>query len=415
MSEFHVLSIVIPALDEEAAIGATLQRCLDARDAIKSRAPVSEVEILVVSDGSSDRTEEIARGFEDVSVAAFERNRGYGAAIQCGFALARGDWLGFLDADGTCDPAFFAELCRALDQAPADLVLGSRRGADSAMPWVRSLGNALFAWILGLLARQRVDDTASGMRVLRRSALAHLTPLPDGLHFTPAMSARALLEGRLRLKELPMPYAERSGRSKLKVWRDGMRFLTCIVQAAVAYRPARPLLLVAGAALAAGLALGAGPLAFYLGHGRLEDWMIYRLLLSSLLIGAAATVTGAAVVADRVAMLAHGRAPSGGVTGAVARLFNRRNRRLGGLGLGLAALWLVGPGLAQYVETGHVTLHWSRVALASLLLALAVTLAATTFLVHMLELIEAQRSGLLQPRQPDRVRPARGRTAGPRP
>src|SRR5262245_27786764 len=199
----HGPSIVSPALDEEGAIAATLRRCLDARAAI-AEAGVARVEILVVNDGSSDRTEEIARSFDEVTVLGFDQNRGYGAAIQSGFAHARGDLLAFLDADGTCDPLQFAPMCRAIDAAPAGVVLGSRMGEGSEMPFVRALGNALFAWILGLLSRRRIRDTASGMRVLRRSALDHLTPLPDGLHFTPAMSARILMEDRLRLVELPM-------------------------------------------------------------------------------------------------------------------------------------------------------------------------------------------------------------------
>ena len=121
-------------------------------------------------------------------------------------------------------------------------------GVGSAMPLVRAIGNTRRS--RGSSARSRASasrDTASGMRVLRAIALEHLDPLPDGLHFTPAMSARILMEGKLRLVEVPMPYAERVGRSKLSVLRDGVRFLTCIVQAAVTYRPARPLLLVAGA------------------------------------------------------------------------------------------------------------------------------------------------------------------------
>ncbi|HXK26568.1 MAG TPA: glycosyltransferase family 2 protein, partial [Myxococcota bacterium] len=211
----HVLTLVIPALDEEEAIGATLERCLSARDAITASGGVERIEIVVVNDGSRDRTEEIARGFEDVTVLGFDRNRGYGASIQSGFAHGSGDLLAFMDADGTCDPASLAILCRAIDEQQADVVLGSRMGEGSAMPVVRAIGNALFAGILGILARQRIRDTASGMRVLRRAALADLTPLPDGLHFTPAMTARILLEGKLRLVELPVPYAERVGRSKL--------------------------------------------------------------------------------------------------------------------------------------------------------------------------------------------------------
>lgn len=404
----HVLTVVIPALDEEQAIGATLERCLCARDAITASGGVERVEIVVVNDGSRDRTEAIACGFADVTVLGFDRNRGYGAAIQSGFAHGSGDLVAFMDADGTCDPMHFAQLCRAIDEQQADVVLGSRMGEGSAMPAVRAFGNALFAWILGILARQSIRDTASGMRVLRRSALADLTPLPDGLHFTPAMTARILLEGKLRLVELPMPYAERVGRSKLHVLRDGVRFLTCIVQAAVTHRPARPLLLAGFAAALCAAAVGSMPVLYYLANRRLEEWMIYRLLLASLLATVASLCVATAVVAERVAALAHRRVRrETGPTGLASRLFRRRHGWWLGLGLTTVAILVVRPGLIEYFRTGHVEMHWSRAALASLLVVLAVASATTAFLLDMLDLIERERTGLAALRLPDRVRPAR--------
>ena len=219
----HVLTIVIPALNEEDAIGDTIRRCLEARRHIIGSSPVDEVEVIVVSDGSTDRTEEIAKSFEEVQVLVFEQNRGYGAAIKCGWQHGRGDLLAFLDGDGTCDPAFFADLCAALEEQGADLVLASRMGSDSEMPMIRTIGNTIFAWLLGVLSKQSVEDTASGMRVVRRACLGDLYPLPDGLHFTPAMSARVLIGDPLKLVELPMPYAERTGESKLSVLRDESR------------------------------------------------------------------------------------------------------------------------------------------------------------------------------------------------
>lgn len=403
------LSIVIPALNEEAAIGSTIARCLEARAHIEKAGGVDAVEIWVVSDGSSDRTEEIARGFPEVGVLAFDRNRGYGAAIKCGFAHARGELVGFLDADGTCDPNVFAELCAALERGPADVALGSRMGAGSEMPWVRTAGNLVFAWLLGLLARRTVQDTASGMRVLRRSALADLYPLPDGLHFTPAMSARALLEGKLRLVEVPMPYAERVGRSKLSVLRDGVRFLRSIVQAAVTFRPARPLLLAAGTVAVVAAAIGLAPTLEWLQQGRIEEWMIYRILVAWLLVISSALVLCSAVVADRIAALAHDRPLArSGVTALLGRFFTRRARWLGGALLLLGAVWVVMPGIVQYASTGQVAMHWSRAVLASLLVALCVALVTTTFLLNMLELIHTQRTPEDPPLPPDRLRPPTG-------
>ena len=71
------------------------------------------IEIIVVSDGSTDRTVEISQSYDDVKVIVFEKNRGYGAAIKEGFRSGSGTLMGFLDADGTCDPLFFAEMCRS--------------------------------------------------------------------------------------------------------------------------------------------------------------------------------------------------------------------------------------------------------------------------------------------------------------
>ena len=107
---------MIPALNEEESIGGTIQRCLDAREHIRHVGRVRDIQIVVVSDGSTDRTAEIARSFADrdsaVRVIVFEQNRGYGAAIKEGFARSSGELVAFLDADGTCDPTVFADLCR---------------------------------------------------------------------------------------------------------------------------------------------------------------------------------------------------------------------------------------------------------------------------------------------------------------
>jgi glycosyltransferase involved in cell wall biosynthesis len=402
----NVLSIVVPALNEESAIGDTIRRCLAAKPRLLAGG-LADVEVIVVSDGSTDRTEEIARGFDSVTVLVFEKNRGYGAAIKCGFEHGRGDLVGFLDADGTCDPEIFGALCRAVREEGAAVAIGSRMGAQSEMPPLRRLGNRIFAWILGVLSKSRVRDTASGMRVIRRSALSDLYPLPDGLHFTPAMSARVLLEDKLKLVEVPMPYAERIGRSKLSVVKDGLRFLRVIVRAAVCYRPDRLLMPLAVAAGLAAALVGALPVGFYLQRARLEEWMVYRILLASLLMGMSMIGACTALVADRIAVMAHRRSHVKQVgLDLFARLFERRVRLPLAIVAGAGALAVVWPGMLQYVTTGHVGMHWSRAVLSAGVVGLVTVYLATSFLLDMLGLIMIQREGLSLIRPPDRIRRA---------
>jgi hypothetical protein len=111
-------------------------------------------------------------------------------------------------------------------------------GAATEMPWVRRVGNLFFASLLRLIGRTAVTDSASGMRVFHKSVLPLVSPLPDGLNLTPVMSTRAAHE-RITVAEVPIPYHERVGASKLSVTRDGIRFLATMVSAALAYNPVR--------------------------------------------------------------------------------------------------------------------------------------------------------------------------------
>src|SRR5215204_724207 len=244
-----VLSIVIPAYNEENGIAEIANRVLAVGPALK-KAGVDRLELLVVDDGSKDRTAEVASSISGVSLISHPRNKGYGAALKTGFSKASGELIGFLDADGTYPPEYFPQLCQSALNG-TDLVIGSRMaGAESQMPMTRRIGNFFFANLLSILGRQKVTDSASGMRVFKREILEHIYPLPDGLNLTPVMSTRALHEG-IKITEVPIPYSERVGRSKLSVIHDGRVFLQSMVWTALSYNPVRifGLLGLAGMAL----------------------------------------------------------------------------------------------------------------------------------------------------------------------
>jgi len=259
------LSVIIPALNEEGGIAGIVERVLAQQPGLLG-VGLPRLEVIVVDDGSRDKTAEIVEQYvkpDDGTAPAVVRlvrhpvNRGYGAAIKTGLAQARGEFISFLDADGTYPPEYFAQLCEPALQG-ADLVIGSRMsGEASEMPLMRRVGNVMFAGLITLLGDRRVRDSASGMRVIRREKLPLLYPLPNGLNFTPIMSMRAIHEG-LNLVEVPIPYRERIGRSKLSVVRDGIRYTISILWTALSYNPVRILgaLGVGGVAAAMLVALG---------------------------------------------------------------------------------------------------------------------------------------------------------------
>jgi glycosyltransferase involved in cell wall biosynthesis len=389
----HSLTIVIPALNEEGAIGSIIERCLEAREGICRVAGLADVEIIVVSDGSTDRTAEIAKCYEGVSVVEFPVNRGYGAAIKHGWELGSGNLLGFLDADGTCDPRYFEELCYLAVAENADVVLGSRMGPESRMPRIRRVGNRVYALLLGFLCGRHVTDTASGMRVVRRAALADLYPLPDGLHFTPSMSARALLNN-LRVMEVPMRYEERIGRSKLSVVRDGLRFFRTIIEGVLCYRPEKIFMLGFAVCALVLMLLAANPTEFYLRNRQLEDWMIYRFVACSLLGSVGWLLLLATGLAHRAARLSRRRADATPFWSAlVSGLL--RGPLLAGLTITftLAASLFLRPGLAEWFFTGQVTLHWSRLMAGAFCLLTAVQTGVFAVLMRVVAIWTSERTG----------------------
>jgi glycosyltransferase involved in cell wall biosynthesis len=251
------LSIVIPAYNEEDGIQAIMERALAVRPQLQ-QVGIHEMELIVVDDGSSDRTPELVQAQPGARLIRHVKNGGYGAALKTGFAVASGEWIGFMDADGTYPPEHYPQLYQAACAENADLVIGSRMaGAESQMPKVRRLGNLIFARLVSLISAKQISDSASGMRIFKKSILPRLYPLPDGLNLTPVMSTRALHE-QLKMVEVPIPYSERTGRSKLSVIKDGMRFAQSIVWTALNYNPVRPLGLVGLSSLGIASLIGLG-------------------------------------------------------------------------------------------------------------------------------------------------------------
>ena len=219
------LRVVIPAYNEEKGLGLTI-------DGLRKACP--EAEVLVVNDGSTDNTARIAKERRVILVDC-ATNSGYGHALKVGFAHDTGrkvSYLAFLDGDNTYPSGRLPEMYAAAKEHGFDLVIGSRlHGKSNRMGFTRRIGNTIFAYLVLLSTRRFVSDTASGLRVFRAELAGDFQDLPNGLEFTPAMTTRALLR-RYTYMEFPIEYSDRIGESKLRVFKDGFRFLKAIMNEA---------------------------------------------------------------------------------------------------------------------------------------------------------------------------------------
>ena len=275
------ISVVLPCLDEEDAVGAVVDEAF-AGIAATGRAG----EVIVVDNGSTDRSAEIAA--EHGAVVIREDRRGYGSAYLAGLAAAQGAYVVLADADGTYDLTKLEALVAPLRDGK-DLVLGSRlHGAIEAhaMPWShRWIGNPILTGTLNLLSRAGVSDAHCGLRAVRRDALERLDLSTTGMEFASEMVMKAARRG-LAIGEVPIAYRRRLGSSKLLRYRDAyrhVRFMRLHSPTALFLVPGLLLFLVSFAAL---VALAPGPLEVL---GR--TWQIHAAVVAAL-----GTLVGAQIV-----------------------------------------------------------------------------------------------------------------------
>jgi glycosyltransferase involved in cell wall biosynthesis len=275
------VSVVIPCLDEEAAVGAVVDQ---AWQGIEASGRTGEV--IVVDNGSTDRSAEIAA--EHGATVIREDNRGYGSAYLAGLASARGRYIVMGDADETYP---LRELARFVDalEAGDDLVVGSRFDGKihkDAMPWTnRWIGNPVLTGMLNVLFGVHVSDAHCGMRAVRREALPTLDLHSTGMEFASEMVFKAYKRG-LRVSDLPIEYFPRTGESKLSRFSDAwrhIRFMLLYSPSWLYFLPGFILLLLG---LAGMLVLASGPVDVF---GR--QWQIHTMLAF-----VAATILGTQII-----------------------------------------------------------------------------------------------------------------------
>lgn len=226
------LTIIIPAYNEEATILDAVQSAIDAK------LPIGEREIIVVENGSTDGTRAVLRSRSfppEVSIIEIDRNRGKGAGMRAGIAVAKGRFTAVLDADLEYDPNDYAEMLHPMLDGSMDAVLGTRHWqAHSAFSYWYVKGNQFINTVANVLYNVYLSDCMVGMKLVRTDLLQSLKLREDGFGFDAEVVAR-LLRRKARIMEVPVHYRARDrAHGKKLTTVDGVRmlrvFLTCRVR-----------------------------------------------------------------------------------------------------------------------------------------------------------------------------------------
>jgi glycosyltransferase involved in cell wall biosynthesis len=233
------VSVVIPAFNEAGAIGDVVRGL---RDAAAWR------EILVIDDGSSDDTAGAAEA-AGARVLRQPYNKGNGAAVKTGIRHATGDFVLVIDADGQHPPADAIRLAARLGEY--DLVVGARTSATQAGV-TRRLGNSALNRLASFLTEREIPDLTSGFRGARREHLLEFLPLlPNGFS-TPTTTTLAFVRAGYNVAFEPVEARTRVGTSKIRLSRDGPKFLLIMLRVMTIFSPLRVFVPIAAAALAVG-------------------------------------------------------------------------------------------------------------------------------------------------------------------
>lgn len=234
------VTILLPAYNEEESIGTTVTT-------LKNLHP--DFEILVIDDGSTDDTVNVAKK-AGATVKSHPYNIGNGAAIKTGLRQAAGDFIIMMDADGQHDPADISRLLEEKDRF--DMVVGAR-GRQSETSFHRDIANRIYNNLATYIAKFKIEDLTSGFRLVRKEVVSqYIYLLPNTFSYPTTLTLSYLRSGR-SIKYISIKTSKRIGKSKIKLFRDGTRFLLIITKIATLFSPFRVFLPISLAFFCIGL------------------------------------------------------------------------------------------------------------------------------------------------------------------
>ena len=222
------LTVVLPAHNEEAALDDVLSR-------LKKVLADRTYEILLVDDGSEDRTAEIGEK-HSVRVVRHAIRKGNGAAVKRGIREARGETIVLMDADGQHNPEDIPRLLKEMENH--DMVVGARTKGTGQKPH-RWAANRLFSAIASYLASERIPDLTSGFRAIRAEVAKRYVDLLPNTFSYPSTLTVTLARAGYVIEHVPIVAGQPAGRSKIRPASDGLRFLFILLKVGVGLAPFR--------------------------------------------------------------------------------------------------------------------------------------------------------------------------------
>jgi glycosyltransferase involved in cell wall biosynthesis len=279
-----MISVVLPAKNESQSIATVLSGV---------RHTVPDAEVILIDDGSTDDTAEVAASVDGVRVVSQPYSMGNGAAIKRGIREAGGEILVLMDADGQHDPQEIPRLVEALGER-FDMIVGARDDhmhASIGRRIANTIYNRLASWISG----HHIPDLTSGFRVVRTARIREfLYLLPNGFSY-PTTTTMSFLRSGYAVGFEPITVHKRTGTSHIRLFTDGVRFLIIIFKIATLYSPLKLF-------FPASAVLFAGGISYYLytfvTQGRFTN-------MSALIILTAVVVFLIGLVSEQITALMH--------------------------------------------------------------------------------------------------------------
>ncbi len=270
-------SIVIPVYNEEAAIGDDLDLIKRTMDATGR-----PYEIIVVNDGSTDRTVDIVSSKPGVQLIHHERNRGTGAARTTGIQAARGDVIIMTDGDGTYPNQDMPKLLDYLEQC--DMVIGARTQEQGTAKWLRAPAKWFIRRLAAYLTETEIPDLNSGLRAFKKDiAMQYLNLLPNTHSWVSTITIAFLSDG-YSVKFIPIDYYKRKGRSTFHPIKDTYNYITLVVRAVTYFNPLKVFLPVALTLILVGAVKLVRDIVYY--RGFYVPGVTLMLILTAIQVGA---------------------------------------------------------------------------------------------------------------------------------